>query len=477
MTNTFVSQSTIPNSGQGLFAGNDIHESNTIIIEYLGEILTYKEATQRIERRYLKMIDINKHIDAADPTQSNDARYCNDNADPTKRNCKFLIRDGRAFIVNTRPIRKGEELFVDYGRGHWLFCEDASIAESFLGLKISRDDGVVTTQCFEKGEILCCKSSPLWSTSIGPGFGAAIRKITSIPSQDTFYGNCRLANNPFLKGTVMVVATRDVEIGETLILIESSIPRLLPAGITQPTENLITSTCSYFHKTSPRAACALISGFGPFRGVSNNPSRILIQNLRPFAQEMGILHLRVIETSIQGVETGLQSFHSISRVFSSLPRGMPRNEIWVHFGVASGQPNFCLEQFAYNNADFSIPDEGGNQPTNQPIESELKLNHIRKTNIDVQNLCIELQNLGFPVIVSDDPGRFICNYTYYRSLQRIQRPERGNWGHDDTLFVHIPSFDDVDENRQVQFAKELLVRVCSKRYAPSRNAMMNQSGE
>ncbi|KAH8077117.1 pyroglutamyl-peptidase [Aureococcus anophagefferens] len=40
------------------------------------------------------------------------------------------------------------------------------------------------------------------------------------------------------------------------------------------------------------------------------------------------------------------------------------------------------------------------------------------------------KDLGFSVDVSDDAGRFVCNYLYYCSLER--RP---------CVFVHVPSFD------------------------------------
>ena len=50
-----------------------------------------------------------------------------------------------------------------------------------------------------------------------------------------------------------------------------------------------------------------------------------------------------------------------------------------------------------------------------------------------------------PVIVSTDPGRFVCNYTYYYSLTKTQHDEQVY-----SLFVHVPPFSVVPQEEQLK---------------------------
>ena len=56
--------------------------------------------------------------------------------------------------------------------------------------------------------------------------------------------------------------------------------------------------------------------------------------------------------------------------------------------------------------------------------------------------------------VSQDPGRFVCNYIFYSSLW--QGACHSRWH---SLFVHVPSFSVISEERQQLFALSLLKRI------------------
>ena len=49
------------------------------------------------------------------------ARYINHHPDAARRNATFVKNKAHltALVVATRPIERGEELFVDYGAGYW----------------------------------------------------------------------------------------------------------------------------------------------------------------------------------------------------------------------------------------------------------------------------------------------------------------------------------------------------------------------
>jgi len=105
--------------GKGVFALQDIPEGETII-EYVGEIISWKEADRRHPNNpddpnhtfYFSFGDGKKVIDAA--VGGNAARWINHSCNP---NCEADEDDDthRVFIKALRNIRAGEELNYDYG--------------------------------------------------------------------------------------------------------------------------------------------------------------------------------------------------------------------------------------------------------------------------------------------------------------------------------------------------------------------------
>ena len=61
-----------------------------------------------------------------------------------------------------------------------------------------------------------------------------------------------------------------------------------------------------------------------------------------------------------------------------------------------------------------------------------------------------LAKKGFNVAVSNDAGRFVCNYVYYHSLHHSAA--NGT----QCIFVHVPPFDKIDCEQQLEFIATLL---------------------
>lgn len=105
--------------GKGVFALQPIPEGETII-EYVGEIISWKEAQRRHPNNpddpnhtfYFSIADGSRVIDAA--VGGNAARWINHSCAP---NCHADEDEdhGRVFIKALRNIRPGEELSYDYG--------------------------------------------------------------------------------------------------------------------------------------------------------------------------------------------------------------------------------------------------------------------------------------------------------------------------------------------------------------------------
>lgn len=120
-----VKTSQLPNAGKGLFTTTPIKKGEQII-EYKGEIIDWKEYEKRVERDedgYLFFINKKHCIDAFN-TPQHKARYANDAAGLSrvkglKNNSVYEIEDNKCFIVATRDIAAGEEIFVNYTKEYW----------------------------------------------------------------------------------------------------------------------------------------------------------------------------------------------------------------------------------------------------------------------------------------------------------------------------------------------------------------------
>lgn len=98
--------------GLGLFSGEPI-KKGTVIIEYVGPILTNKEAEEKCGR-YLFQINSRKTIYGSG--RDNIARYANHSCNG---NCEIEIKKGRVYIVARKNIKANEELGYDYGKEYF----------------------------------------------------------------------------------------------------------------------------------------------------------------------------------------------------------------------------------------------------------------------------------------------------------------------------------------------------------------------
>ena len=120
--------STIPGGGNGLYANRDYRPGEPII-QYTGEVLDEKQKQARYpnnDAQYVMYVKSNMYIDAVDPARSSLARYINtggrshNNARPVSHH-----HNGKSGVTvkATKHIRKGDEIFMPYGRGfhHFTF--------------------------------------------------------------------------------------------------------------------------------------------------------------------------------------------------------------------------------------------------------------------------------------------------------------------------------------------------------------------
>ncbi|GFP80103.1 pyrrolidone-carboxylate peptidase [Phtheirospermum japonicum] len=210
----------------------------------------------------------------------------------------------------------------------------------------------------------------------------------------------------------------------------------------------------------PQSVRINVTGFKKFQGVDQNPTEIIVNNLKDYVESLGtpagvtLGICTVLETAANG---------AISELYRVLESGIstPTNSdneivIWLHLGLNSGLLKFAIERQAVNEATFCCPDELGWQPQQHPIiPADGGISRNRKTSCSVEAIVEFMKMKGFDTTLSYDAGRFVCNFVYYHSL--LLAEQKGY----KSLFVHLPTFSRVDQETQMQFVVALLEAIAS----------------
>jgi len=163
----------------------------------------------------------------------------------------------------------------------------------------------------------------------------------------------------------------------------------------------------------------LLTGFGPFPGVAENPSGWLAETLaaRKPAHDVD-LHGHVLPTEWEAVAALAPDLHA-----SLQPHVM------IHFGVSPQARGLRIERSAHNRA-ARRHDASGRLPGTPAISTTgaARLD----TGLPVARLAAHLRAQGHAASASGSCGRYLCNFLYYRSLEWAKAQGR------EALFVHVP---------------------------------------
>jgi SET domain-containing protein len=135
----FVKKSTLPGVGKGLFTRAPISKGETII-EYKGEITTFKKIQDNPETNlYVYFVNRNHVIDASKFPDSL-GRYANDAEGLVKmpgccNNAKFVVVNKKVFFEAIADIWPGAEIFVAYGKDYWEAIKFNAAVEKSYGKK------------------------------------------------------------------------------------------------------------------------------------------------------------------------------------------------------------------------------------------------------------------------------------------------------------------------------------------------------
>ena len=167
----------------------------------------------------------------------------------------------------------------------------------------------------------------------------------------------------------------------------------------------------------------LLTGFGPFPGIAENPSAWLAETLakqNPPPEFDSELHARVLPTEWEAVAA------LAPRLYETL-----QPLVMIHFGFSERARSFRIERSAHNRVALRA-DARGAMPSGPVIL--LGGPDRFDTALPAGALAAHLKSCALPAVVSRSAGRYLCNFLYYHSLDWARRQESPCL----VLFVHIP---------------------------------------
>jgi pyroglutamyl-peptidase len=163
----------------------------------------------------------------------------------------------------------------------------------------------------------------------------------------------------------------------------------------------------------------LITGFGPFPGVSENPSAWLAETLaeRTPPDCDGELHARILPTEWQATSLMPQLYANL------------QPHVMIHFGLGQRATALRIERTAHNRAAHRA-DAAGALPPGPAIRRDGPERF--ETAVPVPALALHLRRAGLPAVTSGSAGRYLCNFLYYHSLGWASQNDCR------AVFVHLP---------------------------------------
>ena len=165
----------------------------------------------------------------------------------------------------------------------------------------------------------------------------------------------------------------------------------------------------------------LLTGFGPFPGVTHNPTSAIVDRLNGRMVAGAMIfggHLDVRYDEVGADFDTLWDAHKPSMV--------------LMLGVARTAHHIRLESSAQNVMSATSPDNIGVYRDAQPIDLDHPTAHRLTTHLELSAVCLSLTTRGFSAVISSDAGRYVCNRLYYHALHKLMASGES------TLFMHVP---------------------------------------
>ena len=169
------------------------------------------------------------------------------------------------------------------------------------------------------------------------------------------------------------------------------------------------------HMPDPRV---LVTGFEPFGGSNDNPSRQIVQSLETDAP-LGV-----------AMCTGLLPVtwsHAWPALHSLIERHDPT--LILMLGQSGKRPSVTVERFALNFGQGRLADNNGFERPPGPLVEDAPL--ALPATIDVERATNAMMAAGVEARTSHDAGAFLCNAVLFHALASARPGVRAG-------FIHVP---------------------------------------
>jgi pyroglutamyl-peptidase len=165
----------------------------------------------------------------------------------------------------------------------------------------------------------------------------------------------------------------------------------------------------------------LVTGFGSFPGVHDNPTALLIAALGKHRARLARLGIALERAELP------VDYAGVVRNLETLNETLKPDAI-LHFGLASRRRAFSVETRALNRLSLLRCDASGARASRRAILPGAP--HAARSTFPVRQIEAELLRAGLRARLSANAGSYICNETLYLSLARSHARSIG--------FIHVP---------------------------------------
>lgn len=166
----------------------------------------------------------------------------------------------------------------------------------------------------------------------------------------------------------------------------------------------------------------LVTAFEPFGGESVNPSQQAAQRLAAGPALDGV----ELATAFLPVVFG----DAIESLRAAVATHTP--DVVICVGEAGGRCAVTPERFAVNLNDAPFPDNGGQQPIDEPILAGGPVAYA--STLPVAAIVEAIRAAGIPAVTSSTAGSYVCNNVFYGLMHLIATERPAMIGG----FVHVP---------------------------------------
>lgn len=164
----------------------------------------------------------------------------------------------------------------------------------------------------------------------------------------------------------------------------------------------------------------LITGFDPFGGETINPAWEAVKLLPDRIAGAEIIKLQI--PTVVG--------KSIHKIHEAMTQENP--DLIISIGQAGGRFGVTPERVAINVTDARIPDNEGNQPIDEPVFADGPAAYF--SSLPVKAMVQAIKDAGYPSVLSNTAGTYICNHVMYGILYWIEKEFPNARGG----FIHVP---------------------------------------